>query len=51
MPLWVAVNSATGAPAWSNEIWVGLLTLQEWASFTHAADRVCLGGDYLRTGG
>jgi hypothetical protein len=51
MPLWVAVNSTTGAPAWSNEIWVGLLTLKEWASFTHATDRVCLGGDYLRTGG
>jgi hypothetical protein len=51
MPLWVAVNSTTGAPAWSNEIWVGLLTLKEWAGFTHAADRVCLGGDFRRTAG
>jgi len=50
-PLWVAVNSATGAPAWSDEIWVGFLTLKDWASFTHAADRVCLGGDFRRTGG
>lgn len=51
MPLWVAVNSTTGAPAWSNEIWVGLLTLKDWARFTHAADRVCLGGDFRRTAG
>jgi len=48
-PLWVAVNSATGAPAWSSEIWVGLLTLPDWAKFIHAQDRVCLGGDYRRT--
>jgi hypothetical protein len=50
-PLWVAVNSHTGAPAWSNEIWVGLLTLQDWAKFKHADDRVCAGGDYVRTRG
>jgi hypothetical protein len=48
-PLWVAVNSATGAPAWSNEIWVGLLTLKDWAKFTHGTDRVCLGGAFRRT--
>ena len=48
-PLWVAVSSTTGAPAWSREIWVGLLTLENWAKFTHAVDRVCLGGDYVRT--
>lgn len=50
-PLWVAVNSANGAPSWSTEIWVGLLTLKDWARFTHAADRVCIGGDYVRTAG
>ncbi len=50
-PLWVAVNSTNGAPAWSTEIWVGLLTLQDWARFTHAADRVCLGGNYVRSRG
>jgi hypothetical protein len=51
VPLWVAVSSENGAPAWSNQIWVGLLTLENWASFKHAEDRVCLGGDYVRTGG
>lgn len=51
MPRWVAVSSSTGAPAWSNEIWVGLLTLENWATFTHAVNRVCLGGDFTRTGG
>ena len=50
-PLWVAVSSHTGAPAWSTEIWVGLLTLKDWAKFKHGADRVCLGGDYVRTRG
>jgi hypothetical protein len=50
-PLWVAVNSSTGAPAWSTEIWVGLLTLKDWATFRHAEDRVCAGGDYVRTKG
>jgi hypothetical protein len=50
-PLWVAVNSHTGAPAWSDEIWVGLLTLEDWAQFRHAEDRVCMGGDYVRTAG
>jgi hypothetical protein len=48
-PLWVAVSSESGAPAWSNQIWVGLLTLENWESFRHADDRVCLGGDYVRT--
>lgn len=50
-PLWVAVSSESGAPAWSNQIWVGLLTLENWASFSHRDDRVCLGGDYVRTAG
>jgi hypothetical protein len=49
-PLWVAVSSESGAPAWSKQIWVGLLTLEDWSKFRHAEDRVCLGGDYLRTG-
>ncbi len=49
MPRWVAVNSPTGAPAWSDEIWLGMLTLEDWARFAHGADRVCIGGDYVRT--
>lgn len=48
-PLWIAVNSANGAPAWSPEIWLGLLTQPEWATFRHAQDRICLGGAYVRT--
>lgn len=50
-PQWVAVSSGNGAPAWSSEIWVGLLTLEDWATFKHAVDKVCAGGDYVRTGG
>jgi len=49
-PLWVAVSSESGAPAWSKQIWIGFLTLEDWSKFRHAQDRVCLGGDYLRTG-
>jgi hypothetical protein len=50
-PLWIAVYSPTGAPAWSDEIWLGMLTLKEWPRFVHGADRVCIGGDYVRTSG
>jgi hypothetical protein len=49
-PLWVAVASESGAPAWSNQIWVGLLTLEDWASFAPEKDQACLSGNYLRTG-
>jgi hypothetical protein len=48
-PRWVAVNSQTGAPAWSSEIWVGLLTIKDWSKFTPDAHRYCAGGDYVRT--
>lgn len=47
-PRWVALNSETGAPAWSNEIWVGLLTLEDWSKFTPVANRYCAGGAYVR---
>lgn len=49
-PLWVAVSSESGAPAWSNQIWVGLLTLEKWESFRPPQDRACLSGEYVRTG-
>ena len=49
-PLWVAVSSESGAPAWSNEIWVGLLTLDNWANFKAPQDQACLSGNYVRTG-
>jgi hypothetical protein len=48
-PRWVAVNSESGAPAWSRKIWVGLLTLERWAEFTPATDRACLSGEYVRS--
>lgn len=48
-PLWIAVNSPNGAPAWSNEIWVGMLPQKEWETFRHAEDRICVGGDFVRT--
>ena len=49
-PLWVAVSSENGAPAWSNEIWVGLLTLDNWENFKAPQDQACLSGNYVRTG-
>lgn len=49
-PLWVAVSSESGAPAWSNQIWVGLLTLEDWESFKAPDDQACLAGNYVRTG-
>ncbi|MEP7242934.1 MAG: hypothetical protein ABI885_04535 [Gammaproteobacteria bacterium] len=48
-PLWVAVNSETGAPAWSNEIWLGLLTLEDWSKYSPIAHRSCVSGRYVRT--
>jgi hypothetical protein len=50
-PLWVAVNSPNGAPAWSNQIWVGLLTVEDWTQFNPRTHRACAGGGYVRTEG
>jgi hypothetical protein len=47
-PRWVVVSSETGAPAWSNEIFVGLLTVDEWSKFT-PEEGFCGGGNYVRT--
>ena len=47
-PRWVAVNSKTGAPAWSNEIQVSLLTLEEWQQYRPVAYQSCAGGTYVR---
>jgi hypothetical protein len=47
-PRWVAVNSETGAPAWSTEIWVAFLTVEDWSQFTPAAHHYCAGGSYVR---
>ena len=50
-PRWVAVNSKAGAPAWSTEISVSLLTLEEWEKFRPIAHRSCAGGTYVRAQG
>jgi hypothetical protein len=47
-PRWVAVNSKTGAPAWSNEITVSLLTLEDWQKYRPIAYQSCAGGTYVR---
>jgi hypothetical protein len=47
-PRWVAVNSKAGAPAWSNEISVSLLTLEDWEKFRPVAHESCAGGTYVR---
>jgi hypothetical protein len=48
-PRWVAVNSDTGAPAWSREVTVALLTLEKWSEYTPDQHRSCAGGTYVRT--
>ena len=48
-PMWVVVNSDTGAPSWSSEIFVGLLTVKEWSKFTPAESGFCGGGNYVRS--
>jgi hypothetical protein len=47
--LWVVVNSETGAPAWSREIFMGLLTVKEWSKFTPSESGFCGGGNYVRS--
>ena len=48
-PRWVAVNSDTGAPAWSREVTVALLTLEKWSEYTPDQHRSCAAGKYVRT--
>jgi hypothetical protein len=48
-PRFVAVNSETGAPAWSKEISVSLLTLEEWSKYTPDEHHSCAGGSYVRS--
>jgi hypothetical protein len=47
---WVAMNSAAGAPAWSSEIYVALLTIDDWAKFAPQAGGSCASGKYIRAG-
>ena len=48
-PRYIAVNSETGAPAWSREITISVLTLDEWSKYTPDEHHVCAGGPYVRT--
>lgn len=48
-PRFVTVNSDSGAAAWSREINVGLLTLEDWKKFSLDEHRSCAGGKYVRT--
>ena len=45
---WVALNSKTGAPMWSNEISVALLTLEDWSQYAPNVQGYCAGGKYIR---
>jgi hypothetical protein len=47
---WVALNSAAGAPAWSSEIYLALLTVDDWASFEPRSGNACASGKYIRAG-
>jgi hypothetical protein len=48
-PRWLLVNSRNGAPAWSDEIWVAVLTLENWAAYTPEQTGYCAGGMYVRS--
>jgi hypothetical protein len=50
-PQFIVVSSETGAPAWSNEIFLGLLTVEEWSKFTPEEEGFCGGGKYVRSPG
>lgn len=47
-PRWLLVNSRNGAPAWSDEIWVAVLTLENWSAYTPDQAGYCAGGIYVR---
>jgi hypothetical protein len=44
----VALNSTTGAPAWSSEIWFALLTVDDWKAYAPGTGGSCGGGKYVR---
>lgn len=46
-PRWAAINSPAGAPAWSGEIWVSLLTLEDWTAFEPGVPGHCAGSKYV----
>lgn len=47
---WVALNSTTGAPAWSSEITFALLTIDDWSKYAINTGGYCAGGKYVRAG-
>jgi hypothetical protein len=44
---WVAVSSRNGAPAWSEEIWMALLTVDDWTRYGDGGTGYCAGGRYV----
>jgi hypothetical protein len=44
---WVAVSSRNGAPAWSGEIWMALLTVDDWTRYSDERTGYCAGGKYV----
>ncbi|SRR6266446_2618457 len=45
---WVAVGSRNGAPAWSGEIWLTLLTIDDWTRYAAEGARSCASGTYVQ---
>jgi hypothetical protein len=56
-PRWLAVSSTSGAPAWSGEIQVALLTLPDWRQFNPGSpappndSQPCASGRYILASG
>src|SRR5436853_134325 len=44
---WVAVGSRNGAPAWSGEIWLTLLTIDDWTRYAAQGVKSCASGTYV----
>ncbi|HEY8509187.1 MAG TPA: hypothetical protein VIL32_12560 [Steroidobacteraceae bacterium] len=47
-PRWAVINSPAGAPAWSGEIRVSLLTVEDWTRFEPGMQGHCAGSKYVR---
>ena len=45
---WVAVGSRNGAPPWSGEIWLTLLTIDDWTQYAAQGAKSCASGTYVQ---
>lgn len=48
-PQWLVINSSTGAPAWSEEIWLAFLSVDDWQKYRPDSSDYCAGGKFVRT--